>query len=152
MWSALRKLLNEDDRSPAQDAGERRRLAAAIVLLEIARADFDQQGVESRVILDRLQQDFGLDAQQAQQLLDTAGERLDRTVSLHEHVAALNDQLSAEDKRALMGAIWAVAYADGELDPQEEHRARYLSELLHIPHEDFIRQKLAHQPTAENTN
>ena len=147
MWGKLRDVLSPRDGSPEVDSGERRRMATAVLLLEIARADFDQQGVEAETITGMLRQDFGLDAGQAQELLSAAGERLDRTVSLHEQVAALNDQLSADEKRQMMGYIWQVAYADGELDPQEEARARYLAELLYIPHEDFIRQKLAHAPT-----
>ena len=147
MWGKLRDVLSPRDGSPEADSGERRRMATAVLLLEIARADFDQQGVETDAIIDMLCRDFGLDTGEAQELLSSAGKRLDRTVSLHEQVAALNDQLSVDEKRQMMGYIWQVAYADGELDPQEEARARYLAELLYIPHEDFIRQKLAHAPT-----
>ena len=130
MWGKLRDVLSPRDGSPELDSGERRRMATAVLLLEIARADFDQQGVEAQAISDMLRRDFGLDSRQAQELLSAAGERLDRTVSLHEQVAALNEQLSADEKRQMMGYIWQVAYADGELDPQEEARARYLAELL----------------------
>lgn len=146
MWGKLREVLNHRDGSPEVTSGERRRMATAVLLLEIARADFDQHCMEAEVIASMLRRDFGLDEAQTQALLADAGERLDHTVSLHEQVAALNDQLSADEKRQMMGYIWQVAYADGELDPQEEARARYLAELLYIPHEDFIRQKLAHEP------
>ena len=42
-----------------------------------------------------------------------------------------------------MKAMWEIAYADGKLDKYEEHYLRKVSELLYIPHSQFIQQKLA---------
>jgi uncharacterized tellurite resistance protein B-like protein len=39
-----------------------------------------------------------------------------------------------------------VAYADGELDKHEEHLMRRFSDMLHIPHRDWIQRKLSVAP------
>jgi uncharacterized tellurite resistance protein B-like protein len=36
-----------------------------------------------------------------------------------------------------------VAYADGDLDKYEEHLIRRVAELIYVPHEEYIRAKLA---------
>ncbi len=39
--------------------------------------------------------------------------------------------------------MWRVAYADGHLDKYEEHLIRQVAELTYVPHQDYIRAKLA---------
>jgi uncharacterized tellurite resistance protein B-like protein len=55
----------------------------------------------------------------------------------------INDEFNLEQKKKLMKAMWQIAYADGQLDKYEEHYLRKISELLYIPHSQFIQQKLA---------
>jgi len=38
--------------------------------------------------------------------------------------------------------MWAVAYANGNLDKYEEHLIRRVAELTYVAHEDYIRAKL----------
>ncbi len=37
---------------------------------------------------------------------------------------------------------WEIARADNVVDKHEEHRIRKLSELLHLNHSDFIKEKI----------
>ena len=41
--------------------------------------------------------------------------------------------------------MWAVAYADGNVDKYEEHLIRQVAELTYVPHSDYIQSKLAAQ-------
>ena len=41
-----------------------------------------------------------------------------------------------------MKALWEVAAEDGNIDKYEEHVIRKISELIYLPHKDFIRAKL----------
>ena len=45
---------------------------------------------------------------------------MDEATSLYEFTRVINDHYSAEQKLKLIGAMWAVAYADGDLDKYEE--------------------------------
>lgn len=147
MWGKLKQYL-EPPRSGEAEGRPDQRLAVAAMLVEIARADFKNDEAEAATVAGLLGQHFGLNAGEAEQLMADAGARLDQVVSLHKFVDELNQQLGAEDKRLLMQQIWRVAYADGHLDAHEEHLARRISELLHISHEDFIREKLRVAPGA----
>ena len=39
------------------------------------------------------------------------------------------------------GGAWKIAYADHELHRYEEHVIRRLSDLIHVPHHEFIAAK-----------
>ena len=41
--------------------------------------------------------------------------------------------------------MWTVAYADGNLGKYEEHLIRQVATLTYVPHQDYIRAKLAAQ-------
>lgn len=118
------------------------RLAAAVLLVELARADaaFDtgERAALERVLAAR----FGLGAEEAAELISEAERSADLSVSLHDHVTDLNRGFDYGEKRALLKMLWQVAYADGALHHHEEHLLRRLADLLHLPHEDFIRLKL----------
>ena len=144
MLKRLQDWLGSAPRSgTARDPEQERLHAAALLMMEAARADLDASEVEVRTIDSILQQQTGLSAAQAERLRRAAGEDLDRSVSLHETLDRINAEFARDRNRALMQNLWEVVYADGRLDPHEEQRVRKLSELLHIPHEDFIRTKLA---------
>lgn len=130
----------------AKDPAERRRLAAAVLLVEIARSDFSLDEVELAAILGGLARQFDLPEQQARALLDEARREHGDSTSLQPYVAALNDAASHGEKLQLLEALWRVAYADGELHRYEEHMLRRVSELLFLSHSDFIKTKLKVAP------
>ena len=53
------------------------------------------------------------------------------------------DHCSADQKLQLISAMWAVAYADGDLSKYEEHLIRQVADLTYVPHADYIHCKLA---------
>lgn len=118
-------------------------LAVALLLLELARSDFDFALVEGDKIRELLRQRYGLDEVQCEALLAQARSAGEQAVSLYDYVKTLNDRLDPAGKRALMEMLWQVAYADGRLDKYEEHLLRKLAGLLYVSDQDFIRAKLA---------
>lgn len=139
MWQQLiQRLAGERPEPP-----DRRALAAAVLLLETARADFTHSEVELDAVRQALLEVLGLEASAVDELLQRAHLEVRDAASLHAYLAALNADMSAEDKRELLGALWRVAHADGHVHPQEEQLIRRLADLLHLPHHEFIRQKLA---------
>ncbi len=118
------------------------RLAAAVLLVEIARADFSLAAEELQVIEQALAQQFGLSVADAQVLIKEAQAEHDAAICLAPYVAELNRRTSVAEKRALLEALWRVALADGVLDSHEEHMMRRVAELLFLSHADFIQSKL----------
>ena len=118
-------------------------LAVALLLLELARSDFELPEVEINKIRDLLAQRYQLDPVQAEALLQQAQATDQQAVSLYDYVQALNTRLDNTAKREVMQMLWQVAYADGRLDKYEESLLRKLAGLLYVSDEDYIRAKLS---------
>jgi uncharacterized tellurite resistance protein B-like protein len=131
--------------APGGEPHPPRDIAVAVLLLEIARADFEHQPAELEAVREGLRAQLGLDEAQLDALLGQAQRSATSAVSLHGPLSRLNAELDADDKRALIAWLWRVAAADGRIDAHEEHLLRKLADLLYIPHADYIRAKLAAQ-------
>ncbi|SHG53156.1 Uncharacterized conserved protein, tellurite resistance protein B (TerB) family [Hydrocarboniphaga daqingensis] len=138
MW---RKLLKQFE-TPPVDHAARQRVAVAVLLLECARADFEHSESEIAAVRESLAAYLGVTGAGLDQLLTEAGEQARQSVSLHDFVQRLNQSMQPSDKVELFRMLWRVAYADGRLDAHEEHLLRRLSDLLFLPHADFIATKL----------
>jgi uncharacterized tellurite resistance protein B-like protein len=121
------------------------RLAMAVLLHEVARADFDHTPLETEQVLAEIGSAFALGPADAEALRRASAETAARTVSLHHLLETLNGELDPDQKRALLARLWRVAWADGTLDPQEEALIRRLADLLHIPHAVFVQERLRAQ-------
>lgn len=152
MFQRLVRLLREGaPRAPdALQHGLRRPLALAVLMVETARADYDASQAERDAILAQLRECCDLDSAEADRVLAQACQQVDETVSLHEQLRLLNDELDDEAKTELMLWLWRIAYADGRLDPYEEARVRQLAELLYIPHGEFVRLRLQAEAECED--
>lgn len=118
-------------------------LSTALLLLELASADFSSDDIELARVRSLLQARFALDAAALDALLVEARDKARTSVSLHQFVGTLNSSLDADGKRALITMLWEVALADGRIDKYEEHLLRRLVDLLHIPMADYIRARQA---------
>jgi uncharacterized tellurite resistance protein B-like protein len=129
--------------APAARQPPSEQLSVALLLTELARADFQTPEVELQRIRELLARRYQLDAAQAEALLQQARATDRDAVSLFDYVQTLNARLDRAGKRELMDMLWQVAYADGRLDKHEEHLLRKLAALLYVPDEDYIKAKLA---------
>jgi uncharacterized tellurite resistance protein B-like protein len=116
-------------------------LAAAVLMVEVARADYENDAAEYRVLEDRLQRRTTLDGAALKQLLHRAEAEVEHSVSLHDYTDLINRNYTPGQKFELLCALWEIAYGDGELHHYEEHLIRRLADLLHVPHREFIRAK-----------
>ena len=143
MFEHLRGLLRQSrGNAPAASSEEAQRLAAAVLLLEVARADYAHAPAERATLRAGLAREFGVPEAALDALLDQAELRAKQSVSLFDYVQTLNRTMSQDAKRALLKLLWEVAHADGKVDPHEEHLLRRIADLLHLSHADFIRGKL----------
>jgi uncharacterized tellurite resistance protein B-like protein len=137
----LRDLL-EGKPSASVDPQELVRIASAVLLVEVARADAEHSDIERETLLKLLGGHFGLSAADAQALLQSAENSADRSISLHHFVDSLNEHLDHAQRQAVMRMLWRIAYADETLHRHEEHLLRRIADLLHLGHSDFVRTKL----------
>lgn len=142
MIKALKQYLRSSfDDTVYEDRDKSLRLACAVMMFEVLRADAQEHPDEVDKIRRHLSDAFALEAQETEQLMQLARHEAEHCVSLHEVVRAVNAAYQAEEKRNLIRMLWNVAYADGELDKYEEHTIRKLADWLHVPHRDFILTK-----------
>lgn len=125
------------------DPEHRRNLAAAALLIEVARADFAYDGEEERAIESLLEHTLGLGSDEVAELVRLAHEESREATSLHQFTRLIHESHSIDEKKRLMEALWRVAYADGHLDKYEEQLLRRIADLLHLRHGEFIRAKHA---------
>lgn len=119
------------------------RLALAALLVEMMRADFEDQSEERETVLRLLASSFELGREEAAALLDEGEQAANRSVSLFEHTRTLDVSLDEQQKFDVIEALWEVAYADGTLDGREDYLAHRLADLLHVRHSDLMRLKEA---------
>jgi uncharacterized tellurite resistance protein B-like protein len=134
--------------APPVDKGPTEALSTALLLLELARADFDLGVVELARVRELLASRYGLDAAALDRLIAQADARARVSVSLHEYTGSLHAALDGDGKRALIAMLWQVAYADGRVDKHEEHLLRRLADLLFIPMADYVRAREAAEAAA----
>ena len=146
MIAALKALFELPEQEDGAQLQDRLHLAAAALLIETARADFTQDEAEQQAMEALLSRTLNLPVNKVHELIIAASDQVDEATSLYEFTRVINDHYSAEQKLKLVGAMWAVAYADGDLDKYEEALIRQVAELTYVPHQDYIRSKLDAKP------
>lgn len=127
--------------SDGQTTDERINLAAAALLIEVARADLEMDAREQSKITALLQATLQLSEVDIQSLISLAAEESESASSLFEFTTLINEHYSDEQKQVLMEQLWHVAFADDVLDKYEEHLLRRIADLIHLPHRVFIQTK-----------
>jgi uncharacterized tellurite resistance protein B-like protein len=127
--------------TPAE-AEKRAQVAAAVLLVEVARADQTFSAAERDTVLGSVQRKFGLSSEQAQQLITLAESQSQSAHDLFQFTSRIDASFSLDQKLRLMEELWRAAYSDGKLHEHEEHLIRRVADLLHLSHSQFIGAKL----------
>ena len=117
------------------------RMATAVLLIDVARADHVFEESEYDRVLQLIESHFALTPEQAAELFNAAGEEADDMVSLYEFTQLLNKNLSDEEKARIIALLWQVAYADGQLDKYEDSLVLKISDLLYVSRGRVMRLK-----------
>ena len=79
---------------------------------------------------------------EAQEILGEAANKQQSANDLYQFTSVVNEHYDNYQKFELLKQLWIVVYADAQVDRYEEHMIRKLSDLLHLPHSQFIRAKI----------
>ena len=116
-------------------------LAAAALLVEMARIDDEVLEIEQVTLLKLLREQFDLTEPEARDLIDLADEETRAAGDYYQFTSLINQQFSPVQKLAVLESLWRVAYADAHISAHERHLMRKLADLLHIPHGDHMLAK-----------
>ena len=114
---------------------ERRHLqvAVAVLLHEARRADYHPGDDEYAVAQRALAEMFGLSGQQCVAVLEEGRARAEQLTSFYAPVTIIKRDFPLEERIRLVEHLWRVAYANGRLDPYEDHYVRKIAHLLYVP-------------------
>ena len=115
------------------------RFATAILLVEVARADFTEAVAEEATIRALLEKSFDLTAEETALLVEEARAKADHVTSLQGFTRELHENLTVPEKHHIVEMLWRVALADERLDKHEDHLVRKIAGLLYVSHRDLIR-------------
>jgi len=146
MLTALRKFFDQHiapqpHEAPAS-ATRRAQIAAAVLLVEVARSDQNFSDAERQAVLGSVQRNFGLSPAEAQELLTLAESESQDAHDLYQFTSKIDATFPPEQKVQLIEELWRAAYSDSVLHAHEEHLIRRVADLLHLSHSQFIAAKL----------
>ena len=142
MLRELREIFNNTLASSEEGSADRDhvlRLATATLLIEVVRADHEEDLAENRAVFSQLKAFFELSEEETSLLVKEAEEEADHAVSLQTFTRNLHESLSVREKHAVIEMLWRVALADSHLDKHEDHLVRKVAGLLYVSHRDLIR-------------
>jgi uncharacterized tellurite resistance protein B-like protein len=134
-------LAAKPDETPAELA-RRAQLAAAVLLVEVARSDQKFSDDERQAVLASVQRKFSLGTAEAKQLVALAEAQSQSAHDIYQFTSQIDASFTLEQKLKLMEELWRAAYSDGALHEYEEHLIRRIADLLHLSHSQFIGAKL----------
>ena len=145
MLDSLKRLFEDRlaSATPSVDHAEHDlRLATAVLLFEVVRADGTVEESERAIMRTAVQSTFDLAPGELDELMRTAETASTQAVSLFEFTRVLQAALAPEEKKRIVELLWLVAFADSRKDALEEHMIRKIAGLLGVSHPDFIDAKL----------
>lgn len=126
------------------------RVATAMLLVEVTRADFIVQASERHKLRELLERKFELSAAELDALLEQAESEVDHLVSIQHITRLLNQHYDHAMKVQVVEMMWQMVFADGEKDHYEEHLIRQVADLLYLSHTEFIQARHKAEPGSDN--
>ncbi|MBT1451770.1 TerB family tellurite resistance protein [Glaciecola sp. XM2] len=127
----------------AEDKDKKIQQACAVLLIEVALADFEHSESEQEKVKHLLQKTFDLNSAELDELVEFSHSKGAETTSVHPFTSLINEHYDYPQRVNLVKLMWKVAYADGNLDKYEDNIIRKVSDLLYVAHSDFIKAKLS---------
>ena len=116
-------------------------LIGSVLAYEIARSDGEISVDEETLLLDEIKKislKVGKDEKDILKLIESYS---NDSVSFYEFIEDINKHFSKEDKISLISFLWEVAYADSNLDVDEERLIRRIADLIRIKDIDVLKLK-----------
>ena len=131
------------------------RVAASALLYHVMSADGVRQDVEWERFKAVLAQTYSVNGAEPEALA-AAGERADNeAIDLYAFTSVLKRHLDTEGRKAFIGLMWEIVYADGELHELEDNTVWRVAELIGVERHDRVearRKAAAQAPGARGTS
>lgn len=159
MFAALREFIEGLDLPAAPSLGDAPaeahalNLAAAVLLVEVMRADASFGAPEREAVRHSLREQFALTDDEADRLAELADAAAARSTDLFAWTTRVDAGLDMAKKIRIVEHMWRVAYADGVLGADERHVLWRVADLLHVPQGAYVNARMrAAAAAAESSN
>lgn len=118
------------------------RLATAVMLVEVMRAEPGLHPGERAAVVVALRENFNLGLDEADRLTELAQTTAAHASDLFAFTERINAHFDMPHKLRMIDQMWRVAYADGRLGDYERHVMWRVADLLHIPQGAYVLAKI----------
>lgn len=122
----------DDPHHDATSRDDAIRMATAVLMIDVARADHVFEESEFDQVLKLVESHFKLVPEDAAELINEAGQKAEDLVSAYDFTRILHEHLDHNEKARIVALLWRIAYADGRLDKYENSLVLKISDLLHV--------------------
>lgn len=128
-------------REDSESREEAIRMATAVLMIDVARADYVFDESEFDGVLELIEGHFNIAPEAAIEIFNEANEKVDIMTSLHDFTQLLHSNLDDAEKSRIVALLWRIAYADGRLDKYEDALINKISDLLYVSRGRVMRLK-----------
>jgi len=125
------------------------RLATAVMLVEVMRADASFHPGEREAVRAALRESFALTEDEVLRLAELAEQTAQQATDLFSFTSRINERFEMPQKLRMVEHMWRVAYADGHLSEHERHVLWRIADLLHVPQGAYVNARMRAQQDAE---
>jgi uncharacterized tellurite resistance protein B-like protein len=116
-------------------------LATCILLIEVSKSDDDYDKVEQEKIISLIKDKFSLTVDEIEEVFSVSNNHHNKMISLFEWTDIINKECSYDQKLAIVGFMWDIAFIDSKIDKYEDYTIRKVCDLIYVKHKDFINLK-----------
>jgi uncharacterized tellurite resistance protein B-like protein len=116
-------------------------LIGAVLAYEIARSDGDISDLELNLLIEEIKKISKKVNKTDEEIFSIIETYSKDSVSFHEFIADINNDFSKEEKLSLISFLWEVAFADSQLDVDEERLIRRIADLIRIKDVEVLKLK-----------
>ena len=116
-------------------------LIGAVLAYEIARSDGDISDLELNLLIEEIKKISKKVNKTYEEIFSIIETYSKDSVSFHEFISDINNDFSKEEKLSLISFLWDVAFADSQLDVDEERLIRRIADLIRIKDIEVLKLK-----------
>lgn len=124
------------------DGFDRTVIAAATLMVELARLDTDFDEVERKRICEIIRTRFKLDPAEVEELLAVAEDRHEEAYANWIFTKTIKENFDLQERADIMTHLWEVALADGELHDLEADLLLRIGQAIDLPEHERIKSLL----------
>lgn len=117
-------------------------LATAVLLVDVMRADPAMDAAERQAVMATLREKFSLADDELARLVELAETTAKGATDYHQFTSRINNSFAHPQKIQIIENLWQVAYADTQLDANENHLISKIAGLLYVTHGEYIGAKM----------